>query len=821
MKLADHPTSRLTAFPGLHSARRLQNRVYFGYGNWNEYCAVTLASYDPLTNVLAVEHSVASDSVDMIREIDGTIYVPHIDPSHHEDYHDYSYRGPDGRWLQSAAMELLHVFDFAKSGSLLVCAGNRGLHYSENEGRTWNLLTSAADRQYWCFDYNGTIYSQAGRSINGKFQLFPNLPFYLNHTTPFRDTVANADLVLGLDNKSPGGSGFSNHLLLFDGTAIRQFKSQVRSFTTQGAEVFVLIKDAIQKTSNPAASPAVFSTLDITGIPSTASCLELLDGKFYIGTTKGEIWVANADGTATTVVPPTVENQIPDSYGRGLAFSGDSLLVGAPNALAATFLAGKAELWSRRDKVWQSQREWEPPAPDFSGWFGRDVALHGDLMAVVEAGQDKSNMDRGANAKVHVHQLIDGTWTPQAVFEVAFAQSVAIQGDMMVVGTSNQAANQAAGLPGVIPYSITRDAGHLAVLTPLPQMKASFSSAYGYKSLVRVALMGDLLVVSYSGDPGRGSTGAMEVYRRDGAGFATKFIRNVSVSSLQRYGFGLAAHSGVIAVGAPFEDTEATNSGAVFLYENWVNGEVVRPFVQKQVLRAPVPQAHGEFGAAVAMHDGLLLVGSPGREVNGARQRGAVYKYRRQASGTWVFAGEIVPPSASDTEFGIEVACNDRWLAAGSLGCAAGATGLTSRVRVIPRSGYEEWLDARLITTGRQPTDDADADGLPTLLEYTSNLPPDQPARSDAAMAATEPAGLPALGEADAGGMRPLTFVRPVNDSRILMTVESSSDLVKWTEDPAKLEVVASGTTHELVRIHVSGEPAERWWRVRAAYDAE
>jgi hypothetical protein len=145
-------------------------------------------------------------------------------------------------------------------------------------------------------------------------------------------------------------------------------------------------------------------------------------------------------------------------------------------------------------------------------------------------------------------------------------------------------------------------------------------------------------------------------------------------------------------VGAPFEDTGARNAGAVYLYEVSAAGPPNATLTLRQTLAAPTPQPHGKFGAAVALHGDLLLVGSPGREVEDIRHRGAVYRYRRQPSGQWATVGELTPAAASETEFGIELAVNDTWQAAGSLSSKAGATGLTSRVRLVPRSGFEQWL---------------------------------------------------------------------------------------------------------------------------------
>lgn len=114
----------------------------------------------------------------------------------------------------------------------------------------------------------------------------------------------------------------------------------------------------------------------------------------------GSLLMTPADaGTAVKLADhPTVEYRSPDQFGRGLAFSGNRLLVGAPDDSSTIALAGRAELWSYTDDVWRRDAEWTSPEPDFSGWFGRDVALRGDLMAVVEAGHDTSSLSRGSSA---------------------------------------------------------------------------------------------------------------------------------------------------------------------------------------------------------------------------------------------------------------------------------------------------------------------------------------------------------------------------------------------------------------------------------------
>jgi hypothetical protein len=290
--------------------------------------------------------------------------------------------------------------------------------------------------------------------------------------------------------------------------------------------------------------------------------------------------------------------------------------------------------------------------------------ISGELAAVVEAGHDLSGKDRGADAKVHVQPFRNGAWTPHSTLSVPFAQSVAFQNDLLVVGTANPAADQQNGRPGVIPYSIARDGASGLTLLAQPQLMPT-STAYGYKALARVALIDDLLIAGFSGDPSRGTTGLVSVFRKQNGIFEPLAVQEIAVPEPQRYGFGVAAHSGWVAVGAPFEDTGASNAGAVYLYEVSAAAPPNSPLTLRQTLAAPTPQPHSKFGAAVALHGNLLLVGSPGREVEGIRHRGEVYRYRRQASGQWAAVGELTPAAASETEFGIEVAVNDAWQARG------------------------------------------------------------------------------------------------------------------------------------------------------------
>ena len=833
VKLANHPTAGFMTSPSIHSIRRIEDRVYFGYGDWNTFPAVALVSYDPAGNRFILEHAPGSDSMEMIREWNGTIYIAHCDPAHYEDYHDYSYRGPDGRWLESSVLEGLHWFDFAQTGDGLFAAGD-GLYRSLNEGRTWTLINPSS-RCYFIGARDGAVHTSFGRYKAGVYTSSTIVsPAVWNQSMAFQPADGGPELLIGVGNRTPGISvgtdSYNVNGWAFNGTMSRSLPLSCKSLTIENNALHLLAGTSVRITSTPlTVLPSAYGTAPVSGIPLNATSMELMGGRYYFGTLNGEIWTANADGSPTTLAAPTVVNRIPDQFGRGLALDGDTLAVGAPNAAAAsTWLAGKAEMWAYGISGWEKKQEIPPPVPDFSGWFGKDLAVSGDLLAVVEAGFDAANTNRGANAKVQLYQSIGGIWTRQRTLELPFVHSVAFAGGMLFAATANPAPDQQTVRPGIKPYPILRAGdGSLAVTTTIPQLLPG-SSSYGYKPVTRVAVMGDLVMGGFSGDPSRAATGVVSVFRRAADGNSYARVQEIVSTAAQRFGFSIAAHNGWMAIGSPFASMGDPHTGSVQLYQLSPEPGAAVPFTLVQTLLPPVAgvlPAQGEFGASLAMHGSLLLVGRPGLEVAGNRQKGAVYKYKLTENETspWRSCGMLPPPSASMTEFGIEVACNEKWLAAGSLACIQEAEGLDSRIRLIPRSGYEEWMDGFLVSTRREPGADADDDATANLLEYAFHLHPLQNNSGPAAHEGPEPSGFPVLTPPGPSEGASLTFVRPARDERISMAVQFSGNLTIWGDVQGVPAVISAGEGWELVRIPLpdstAGNPG--YVRVKVGYASE
>ncbi|MBN2474707.1 MAG: pre-peptidase C-terminal domain-containing protein [Pirellulales bacterium] len=130
-----------------------------------------------------------------------------------------------------------------------------------------------------------------------------------------------------------------------------------------------------------------------------------------------------------------------DCFGRSVALSGDTALIGADGAYRTGDNAGLAYVfqfdgtaWSQRQKLWAS----DSSADDR---FGCAVAVHGDTAVIGADGDDAAGTDAGA---AYLFELHGAQWVqqqkitaPDAVDSASFGGSVATSGDLAVVGAQN------------------------------------------------------------------------------------------------------------------------------------------------------------------------------------------------------------------------------------------------------------------------------------------------------------------------------------------------------------------------------------------------
>lgn len=151
--------------------------------------------------------------------------------------------------------------------------------------------------------------------------------------------------------------------------------------------------------------------------------------------------------------------------------------------------------------------------------------------------------------------------------------------------------------------------------------------------------------------------GSVVKFTRSGSGGYAAAMRMSAAAPVAggRFGAGLAIADGLIAVGAP---GTSGSGGAVRLLSS-ANGIVLQSIV--------APSGALGFGSSLALTGSALAVGAPSELVSGFIGAGAVHSYARTGAGGWVFAQRVAAPDpATNRGFGTAVAIVDGVLVVGA-----------------------------------------------------------------------------------------------------------------------------------------------------------
>lgn len=149
-----------------------------------------------------------------------------------------------------------------------------------------------------------------------------------------------------------------------------------------------------------------------------------LDGNtIVIGSTGGDVNGAEDQGAAYTYIRTgtawTQQQQLlagdgkaGDRFGVDVAVQGDTVVVGATGGtMLGEPMAGAAYVFTRSGATWSEQQRLAAPQPELRDFFGRGLALQGDLLAIGAYGKDAGeNTLQGA---VHLFTRQAGAWNHQ------------------------------------------------------------------------------------------------------------------------------------------------------------------------------------------------------------------------------------------------------------------------------------------------------------------------------------------------------------------------------------------------------------------------
>lgn len=322
--------------------------------------------------------------------------------------------------------------------------------------------------------------------------------------------------------------------------------------------------------------------------------------------------------------------------------------------------------------------------------FGASVAISGTTLVVGAPGDDENALDAGSVFVFERDYAAGEIWVqtarlsvPSLAFGDSFGASVAIEGDVIVVGAPGRDASGVPNSGAVYTFERTAPATWTPGVTLVSPGGAAPGDAFGV-----VAFSGSTLVVgapladgAAGVDSGRAWT--FERILINAWAVDTELIPVGGNSLLAGDQFGSVAIDGDrLVVGAWKRDvqvgmTTLVNAGAAYVFErsggNWSQLQLL---TGADAMGAANPRDEDGFGQAVAIEAGLLAIGArrydlPGLfDIGGSpvleSNSGAVFLYERDLA-DWKFDELIIPPGVFEQEeFGNAVALEEGLLAVGS-----------------------------------------------------------------------------------------------------------------------------------------------------------
>jgi hypothetical protein len=319
---------------------------------------------------------------------------------------------------------------------------------------------------------------------------------------------------------------------------------------------------------------------------------------------------------ATFVSPAAQEDGY---FGWSVAISGNFLVVGAPYEASGGFArAGNAYVFSTLTQ--KSVATLTSPDAQTGGLFGGSVAINGNLIVVGASNESTSY------GKAYVFNTMGGlvstlsSSNPQPFGN--FGESVAISGKTVVVGqpqtTDPEAINLGGGFPGEAFLFNTNGTSLSTLLNPGTTTLCGEFNTFSCGSFgASVAISGKLVVIGAMDDSvnGVGFAGNAFLYTSTGTLLAT-----LSNSNAQEFGTSVAISGKSIVVGAAFETVgKLSDAGHAYLFHT--TGALVKTYA------SPNRQSGGHFGASASISGKLVAVGAPYESVNSVNQAGHVYVF--------------------------------------------------------------------------------------------------------------------------------------------------------------------------------------------------
>jgi hypothetical protein len=283
-------------------------------------------------------------------------------------------------------------------------------------------------------------------------------------------------------------------------------------------------------------------------------------GAVYIFRRELSGWVEEAK----LIAPQPISGQ---RFGHAVALASNHLFISAPDEDGQQ---GVVYRFSRSSGAWQFEQEFSPSGPAIEGQrFGYSLATDGSWCAV---GMLQNAPEGAAPGRVEMLLNMGSSWTSAQVVAPAlgsldnrFGVSVSVKGSLLAVG--------ALGLSDISPnsggaYLYTLAGGtwnESQLLRPMTEQANQFAG-HSVSLNPTQTLSTEVLVGAPLNDSSASDSGAVYVYRRIGSTFSPMTtLRGVNEQAGDQFGFStaLGRFKGLsrFVVGAPLDDSIGPNAG--------------------------------------------------------------------------------------------------------------------------------------------------------------------------------------------------------------------------------------------------------------------
>jgi hypothetical protein len=381
-------------------------------------------------------------------------------------------------------------------------------------------------------------------------------------------------------------------------------------------------------------SVAIDDVTIVVGVPNAAAP-NWAQGAAYVFTRPPGGWSSVVE-TAKLTASDGLAN---DNFGSSVDIRGDTIVVGAPSdQIGQNPRQGSAYVFTMPGGGWTSGTETlKLTAPDGGPYedFARSVAV-GDTTIVIGVPGGRVGDWNSGSAYVFTRPAVGWShWTEAATLSASdgfgydtFGMAVDVHDDTIVVGAPSHAVGTHSGQGAA--YVFTRPAGGWSSNDETAILTAS-DGTYGDGFGRAVALSGDTIVVGVPYDTVGSNWGQGSAYAfakpAEGWANATETARWTASDGgpYEHFGQSVGIAGETIAVGVPHDNVTGWWQGSAYVFSKPAAGWVSD--VEPLKLTAADGTSSDEFGFAVAVGDGTVVVGGPFADAGHGWAQGSAYVF--------------------------------------------------------------------------------------------------------------------------------------------------------------------------------------------------